>query len=56
MGAKYTKRGNQAGSLLVRSLSHSISRGVARAPLAPTESWSDRSQNCLHDMGIVCDT
>jgi hypothetical protein len=21
--------------------------------LAPTESWSDRGQNCLHDMRIV---
>jgi hypothetical protein len=24
--------------------------------LAPTEGWSDRSQNCLHDMRIVGNT
>src|ERR1700678_1038970 len=24
--------------------------------LTPTESWSDSSQNCLHDMGIVGNT
>jgi hypothetical protein len=56
MEANKQNVGILAGSLLAHSLSHCISRWVARAPLAPTESWSDRSQNCLHDMGIVGDT